>query len=436
MNAAPARVAAARALAAVSERGASLERVLPELDAALTDARDRALARAIVYAGLRGVFRYRAWLDALLARPLPRREHEARALLLCALAQLDQGIGPEYAVVDASVAAMRELGRPHFAALVNAVLRRFLRERDRLRAQAERCDETRFDHPRWMIDALRAAWPARWRELLAANNAPAPLWLRVNSRRTTRAALAARLAEAGIAATAHAELTDALRVDASHDVRQLPGFAAGEFSVQDGAAQLAVELLALAPGLRLLDACAAPGGKLAHALEREPALAGALALEREPERGAKIGATLARLGLTAELRIADATEPGSWWDGRRFDRILIDAPCSGTGVIRRHPDIRLHRRPSDLEPLAHSQDRLLDALWPLLAPGGRLVYATCSVLPVENQERIDAFLARTANARALACVPEWFGAPAGAGRQQLSGDDGLDGFFYAVLTPA
>jgi 16S rRNA (cytosine967-C5)-methyltransferase len=243
------------------------------------------------------------------------------------------------------------------------------------------------------------------------------------------------LAAAGIGAQAHAQLPDAIVLDSACDVHSLPGFDAGLVSVQDGAAQLAAELLDLQPGLRVLDACAAPGGKSAHLLEREPGLK-LLALDESPTRAARIDETLARLGLRARVRAADATHPSTWWDGTPFDRILIDAPCSGTGVIRRHPDIRLLRRDSDLAGMTALQDRLLAALWPLLAPGGRLVYATCSVLADENARRIADFLARTPDARALDVVPAWFGAASGAGRQHLPGDEGLDGFFYAVLAHA
>jgi 16S rRNA (cytosine967-C5)-methyltransferase len=259
------------------------------------------------------------------------------------------------------------------------------------------------------------------------------LWLRVNRRRASLDEYAATLAASGLEPTHHSLLPDALCLAPAPDLATLPGLAEGLISVQDGAAQLAVELLALQPGLRVLDACAAPGGKSAHALEREPALATLLALDDKPARTTRLRETLARLGLVADLREGDATAPAGWWDGKPFDRILIDAPCSGTGVIRRHPDIRLLRRASDLTGLVALQDRLLDALWPLLAPGGRLVYATCSILPAENDERIAAFVARTPAAVALDAVPAGFGRACAHGRQNLPGVDGMDGFYYAVL---
>lgn len=428
-----ARVEAARVLERVLEQAASLDSALPESDARLADPRDRALTRAIVYAALRGIYRYRALLALLLAKPLKARESAVEALLLCALAQLDAEIAPGYAVVSGSVAATRALRAPHLAGLANAVLRRFQHERAALAAALPRTPEVQHNHPEWLLARLRRDWPEDWERIVAANNAPAPLWLRVNARRADPAQYAAELEAAGLAPRRDALLRDALVLDSSLDVAALPGFAQGAVSVQDGAAQLAATLLDLAPGLRVLDACAAPGGKTAHALEREPGLAELTALELKPERAKRLEATLARLGLAARVICADASDPLKWWDGTPYDRILIDAPCSGTGVIRRHPDIRLLRRAADIDVQAALQARLLDALWPMLAAGGRLVYATCSVLPEENERQAAAFLARTPGARALDAVPAEFGRAAGAGRQNLTGEGGMDGFFYAVL---
>ncbi|MBP7417573.1 MAG: 16S rRNA (cytosine(967)-C(5))-methyltransferase RsmB [Xanthomonadales bacterium] len=428
-----ARVEAARAITRVLRDGAALDAQWPAADARLADPRDRGLARAIAYAALRGIHRYEALLAQLLQKPLPPREAEVHALLVCGLAQLEQAITPGYAAVSGSVAAARALGRPKHAALVNALLRRYQRERDALERALPDTAAVRYNHPAWLVAALRAAWPDAWEAVLAAGNAPAPLWLRVNRRRASIEEYAATLAASGLAPTRHPLLPDGLCLAPAPDLATLPGLAEGHISVQDGAAQLAVELLALAPGLRVLDACAAPGGKSAHLLEREPALAMLLALDDKPARVARVRETLARLGLAAEVREGDATAPAGWWDGKPWDRILVDAPCSGTGVIRRHPDIRLLRRADDLAGLTALQDRLLDALWPLLAPGGRLVYATCSVLPAENDERIAAFLARTPAAVAVDAVPQGFGRPCAHGRQNLSGVDGMDGFYYAVL---
>ncbi len=427
------RVVAAHVLAEVIG-GRALDQAWSRADAALAAPRDRALARAIVLAALRGYWRYRAVLARLLERD-GRLDRLIEALLLCALAQLEQQITPPFAVVADSVSAARALGRPRLAGLVNAVLRRYQREGAGLAASLPADIEIRHDHPRWLIERIQAQWPDAWQRVLKANLAPTLPTLRVNRRRALRGEVAAALAKAGIATAPDPHLPDALVLTAPADIAHAPGLAQGLWSIQDGAAQLAVELLDLSPGQRVLDACAAPGGKCAHMAERERGLADLHAVEADATRAERIGATLNRLGLTdaARVYVADATRPRDWWDGRPYDRILLDAPCSGTGVIRRHPDIRLHRRASDLAKLTALQDRLLDALWPMLAPGGRLVYATCSVLAEENADRVAAFLARQPRARPLAAVPAWFGRASGDGRQNLPGDGGHDGFFYAVL---
>lgn len=435
MSASPdARAEAARAVHALRDRGVSLERALPEADARLADPRDRALLRALVFATVRSSFRLDALVAALLAQPIKPRDRVVHALVMVGLAQLLDGLTPEYAAISGSAEAARALERPRFVGLVNALLRRFQRERVALLAALPETDPVRFEHPQWLVDALRADWGDAAIAIMAGNLDPAPLWLRVNARRTTREAYAAALAAGGTPASAPSSLPHALVLEDSRDVGSLPGFDQGDASVQDGAAQLAVELLALAPGLRVLDACAAPGGKSAHVLERGVPGIELVALDPRPERAERLAANFARLGLRdVALRVGDATEPAAWWDGRTFDRILVDAPCSGTGVIRRHPDIRLLRRAGDVAAHAALQARLLDALWPLLAGGGRLVYATCSVLKDENARQVDAFLARTPGARALDAVPGWFGHASGAGRQNLPGEGGMDGFYYAVL---
>jgi 16S rRNA (cytosine967-C5)-methyltransferase len=274
-----------------------------------------------------------------------------------------------------------------------------------------------------------ADWPEQTESILAANNAPAPLWLRVNRRRVARADFAAQLAAAGIACTVSDAARDALILETSRDVTALPGYAQGAFSVQDGAAQQAARLLEPRDGQRVLDACAAPGGKSAHILES--AAVELTALDSDARRLPRLRENLQRLGLSADVRTGDAADPAGWWDGRPFDRILVDAPCSATGIIRRQPDVKLHRRATDIPVLAGTQARLLDALWPLLRSGGRLVYATCSLLADENARQIDAFLARHADAHAVRPALPW--RAAGAGAQNLPGESGMDGFFYAVL---
>jgi len=421
---------AARALARVVFDGISLRVAIAETAPRFADARDRALLSASLFAAARWWLRLDAALAQLLEKPLPPKAREIRALLAIGFAQIAVMQMPDYAVVASCVDAARLLGQPHYSGLVNALLRRFGRERAALDAKLDGDDVTRTAHPRWLIDALRRDWPDDADAILDANNREAPLTLRVNRRRCDTATLLERLLADGIAAGSHADIADAIVLERSTDVTALPGYAEGLFSVQDAAAQRVAELLDVSNGQRVLDACAAPGGKAAHLLER--ADIDLVALDRDASRLPRIAESLARLGLAADIRVGDATAPETWWDGRAFDRILIDAPCSSTGIIRRQPDIKLHRRAADIAGLAATQQRLLAALWPLLAPGGRLVYATCSVLRAENEAVLAAFRAESAEAQSVP-VPAAFGHAAGDGRQNLPGVGGMDGFYYAIL---
>ncbi|MEO6065569.1 MAG: 16S rRNA (cytosine(967)-C(5))-methyltransferase RsmB [Lysobacterales bacterium] len=428
-----ARAQAARVLNAVIGGREPLDLVLPVADARLSDPRDRALLRAIVRAALRHRFRYIATLATLLNKPLPREQGLVYELLIVGIAQLDQGITPAYAAVNSTVAAARILKRAQFAGLVNAVLRRVP---EALAEVARRRDpQILFEHPRWLLKLLQRDWPEDWPSIVAANNEIAPTWLRVHTPRARREQVQGWLAAHDFVTAAPPLPGDALVLAESAPITNLPGFAEGAFAVQDGAAQWAVEILDLKAGQRVLDACAAPGGKTAHIAARAPDIE-LLALEANSARIPRLNANLARMGVVCNVLCADATAPETWWDGRPFDRILIDAPCSGTGVIRRHPDIRWLRRPQDVIAAIELQARLLDALWPLLAPGGRLVYATCSVLNDENAHQLAAFLARTPQAIARDAVPHVFGIASGVGRQNLPGQAGMDGFFYAVVERA
>lgn len=425
------RAAAARALHRV-RRGQSLKAVLAEWLPQLADVRDRALAEAMLFAACRGGWRYQALLGQLLQRPLPSRHGEVEALLMLGLAQLDALRLPAYAAISASAEAARRLGAPALVGLVNGVLRRYQREAEQLATGLD-SDAARCAHPPWLLQRLQADWPQDWPAIVAANNTQAPLWLRVNRRRCRLEAYQQALQSAGLSAEPAAGLPAALRLPSSLPPTQLPGWGQGWVSVQDGAAQWALEALQLADGQRVLDACAAPGGKTAAILEA--AAVDLLALDRDPQRLQRIAPSLARLGLAAELRCADAARPAEWWDGRPFDCILLDAPCSATGVIRRQPDIKWHRRASDLPALVAMQSALLAALWPLLAPGGRLVYATCSLLREENQAVIAAALAAHPQLR-VAELAAGCGRPAGAGRQRLPGEQEMDGFFLCALERA
>jgi 16S rRNA (cytosine967-C5)-methyltransferase len=315
---------------------------------------------------------------------------------------------------------------------VNAVLRRFLRERESIVAGLEEDPVARWNHPRWWIERLQRDWPQHWRALLEAANLRPPMALRVNARRFDGAGYLRRLAEAGMAATQVGP--QAIVLERPCPVDELPGFDAGDVSVQDVSAQRAAPLLigaGLAAGARVLDACAAPGGKTAHLLEL--ADLDVLALDQDPARLARVESTLDRLGLSARCVAADAGTPAAWWDGQAFDAILLDAPCSASGIVRRHPDVRWLRRPSDLESLARSQDRLLDALWPLLRPGGRLLYCTCSVFRAEGSERIDAFLQREPAAKPAADPPSPGHLLGLADNDSASSAFAGDAFFYALI---
>ncbi|MBD8881757.1 16S rRNA (cytosine(967)-C(5))-methyltransferase RsmB [Rhodanobacter sp. 7MK24] len=424
------RALAAKSLADIALHGASLREAMDRHAQKLPDPRDRALLMALVSDGARWWPRFDAALDRLLERPLRSKEPAVHALLVLGLVQLEVLELADYAAVAATVEAVRALKRPQLAGLVNAVLRRWQRERVTHLAALDAKPETRHAHPRWLAEAIARDWPAQADAIMAADNREPPLMLRANRRRSDRDSLIERLRLDGQAAEPHAWLTDAVVLPHSTDVTRLPGFAEGLFAVQDGAAQIAADLADVRDGQRVLDACAAPGGKACHLLER--ANVALTALEFEPKRTERIRENLSRLHLQARVIVGDAGQPSAWWDGQAFDRILVDAPCSATGVLRRRPDVRLHRRADDISALAAQQWRILEALWPLLAPGGRLLYITCSLLRAENEAVVAPFLAMHADAHAVQfTLPA--GQAAAAGWQILPGDGDLDGMYYAVL---
>ncbi len=402
-----ARVASGRSLADQFSRGAEAGE---SPRAALLDLTHGTLRR---YGLVQGI------VAALSRRGLP--DPLVQGLLWCALYALQSGRYADYTVVDQGVRACTLLERRPAKDYVNGLLRTYLRSREAVEARLRGNEEARYQHPQWWIDLVRGAYPERWEEILAAGNAHPPMTLRVNTRRVAPADYLQRLAEAGIAASAAGDA--ALLLEKPVPVERLPGFAGGEVSVQDAAAQRAAGLLDLAPGLRVLDACAAPGGKSAHILEcADVALT---ALDVDPGRCERVTRNLERLSLRADVRAADCMRPQTWWDGAPFDRILADVPCSASGVARRHPDLKWLRRAGDATVFAARQAAILDALWQLLAAGGKLLYVTCSVFPQENQEVMQAFLARTQGARSLPL-------PDGEQSQCLPGPR-HDGFFYALI---
>ncbi|WP_060507786.1 16S rRNA (cytosine(967)-C(5))-methyltransferase RsmB [Pseudomonas sp. NBRC 111124] len=425
------RLAAARALTAVLSGKASLNSSLPgQLDK--VEERDRGLTQDLAF----GTARWQPRLDLLAAqllqKPFKAADADVHALLLVGLYQLFYTRIPAHAAIGETVGCADKLKKPWAKGLLNAVLRRAQREGEELLAGMERDPVVRTAHPRWLQKSLKAFWPDQWEAICAANNAHPPMILRVNRRHHSRDVYLALLAEAGVGASACQYSRDGIVLTEACDVRGLPGFAEGWVSVQDEAAQLSADLLELAPGQRVLDACCAPGGKTCHLLETEPALAHMTAIDLEAKRLTRVRENLDRLQLDAELIACDARDTASWWDGKPFQRILLDAPCSATGVIRRHPDIKLTRQADDIPALAALQGELLDALWPTLEVGGMLLYATCSSLPTENTEVIDAFLARTPGARELDLATE-AGLRQPHGRQLLAQEGGHDGFYYAKL---
>jgi 16S rRNA (cytosine967-C5)-methyltransferase len=424
------RAIAAQVLAQVLGEGRSLAAALPPaLECAAP--RDRGLLQELCYGVCRWQPELQLLLDGLLNRPLDRRESVVRALLLTGFYQLHHSRIPDHAAVAETVVAAGQLGKPWAVSLTNAVLRSFLRRRADLLARVESDAAAQTAHPRWLLEWLQRDWPDDWPAIVAANNARPPFILRVNRLRVDRAEYRARLAATGRVAEPVATTTTALALAEPVEAAALPGFAEGWVSVQDAAGQQAAPLLDVRPGMRVLDACAAPGGKTAHLLECAPDL-DLTALDRDAGRLERVRDYLNRLGLAACLVEGDASRPVDWWDGVPYDRILLDAPCSATGVIRRHPDIKLLRRETDIAPLADRQQALLAALWPLLRPGGRLLYATCSVLRRENEQVVAAFLAAQPEAREQPIAADW-GRGLAHGRQILPGEAGMDGFYYAVL---
>lgn len=408
------------------------------LETALNEARgdlptrDAALIQEMAY----GVLRWYQQLDTVAAlfieKPLKPKDRDVHLLLLVGLYQLLHMRVARHAAVKETVEAAGALKKPWAKNFLNACLRASLREEARAQAAIATNPAAAFSHPAWLLEEIKRHWSENWASILVANNERPPLVLRVNRRRLSREQFLARLAQAGIRAKAHPISDTAVALESPMAVSKLPGFAAGEVSVQDAAGQFAAPLLDAQPGERVLDACAAPGGKTGHLLEHTVGLGELVALDREPARVELIKENLRRLGLSANIITGDAANPTDWWDGRPFDRILADVPCSATGVIRRHPDIKLRRQPEDLPRLAAAQKQILDGLWPLLKPGGKLLYVTCSILPVENENQMMAFLKRHPDATEEALSLD-AGRVRAMGRQILPGEAGMDGFYYARL---
>lgn len=424
------RSAAAKVITAVAQQKQSLNPVLTTALTTLPTAQ-RSLCQQLSYGVLRLYPSLQALADPLLQKKLKNKDQDIYALLLMGIYQLRELRIPPHAAISETVDAASLLNKNWAKGLLNACLRQYQRRQTELENQSKNSDAGQFAHPQWLIDAIRHDWPDHWQQILTANNQQAPMILRVNHQKTSAAEYQSLLAEKQISSQLLDACPQGLLLDKACDINELPHFADGWVSVQDGAAQQVVSLLDLQPGMRVLDACAAPGGKTAHMLELVPDLS-MLALDIDAQRLLRVTETLTRLGLTGKTVAADAADTANWWQGERFDRILIDAPCSGSGVIRRHPDIKLLRRPEDIDQLAARQQQLLDNLWSLLKPDGILVYTTCSVFDRENAGQIQAFLQRHSDARLIEAVQPP-ARKAQYGYQRLPGDDAFDGFYYACL---
>jgi 16S rRNA (cytosine967-C5)-methyltransferase len=399
------------------------------------DAQEFPLLQEICFGTCRWFYQLDAMLEQLLEKPLKQKDLDVRCLLLTGLYQLHYLRVPEYAVVNETVAATLALKKQWAKGLVNAILRSYLRDKEGFALRALLNEPGEFAHPQWFVSRMRGAWPAHWQALLQANNQHPPMTLRVNLGRISRPAYLNALLEAGIAARVGELCESSVYLDTPCPVTALPGFAEGLLSVQDEASQLIPGLMELQPGLEILDACAAPGGKTCHLLESGFAFKRLVALDNDARRLERVHQNLERLQLAANVVCGDAGQPAQWWDGDSFDRILLDAPCSATGIIRRHPDIKLLRRPEHVLAIREIQLTLLKSLWACLKPGGLLLYSTCSVLPEENSDTIEAFISCTEEAKLEEITAGW-GVECLHGRQLLPSAEGHDGFYFARLRKA
>jgi len=429
-RAAQARQNTLQVLMRVAE-GVSLSALQARWINALADNRDRALCQELVYGVLRWRWKLDALLGLLLQKKLKVKDRDVQNILRLALYELMSCRTPPYAVINDAVLLVRGQRKHWACGLVNAVLRNFLRQSDALIAQLS-TEPACYSHPLWMQEKIKHDWPSHWQQILQANNQRPPLWLRVNALQHSTADYQRMLQQSGYDVSRHRVAGQALKLNTVTDVTSLPDFAQGAVSVQDAGAQLSAALLDVQPGQRVLDLCAAPGGKSCHLLETCPSLEQLVAVEIDSSRMQRVEENLQRLQLKADCVIADARDIGQRYDRDFFERILIDAPCSASGVIRRHPDIKSLRRETDIAALCRLQAEILATAWPVLKPGGQLLYVTCSIFKQENEQQIDAFLRHTSDAENCELSVEW-GQPCSVGRQLLPGEDDADGFYFCLL---
>jgi 16S rRNA (cytosine967-C5)-methyltransferase len=425
------RMAALKMLESVLDHGNGAAQAEP--DNVHEDSRDRAFARHLVYGVLRWMTALEWLADQLLKKPLRQKDRDIHRLILIGLFQLWKGDAAAHAAIHESAECARKAGKPWAVAVINAVLRRFQREQADWIARLSQRDE-RLAHPAWMLAEFKADWPQDWEQIAEANNRPGGLWVRLNRHFDAQETIQ-KLEAGGFQVERHPLISSAVKIAPAAAVNALPGFEQGRFSVQDPAAQLATELLQLEDGQRVLDACSAPGGKTCHILESVQQV-NLTALDQSPARLQRVRENVDRLGFgdsdRLKLLAANAAQPEKWWDGKPFDRILLDAPCTATGVIRRHPEIKWLRNPSQVGEAVKSQSLLLQQLWPLLNPGGILLYATCSVFKAENSKQIQQFVELHSDAERVETNATW-GKNLDYGQQILPGAEDMDGFFYASL---
>ena len=424
----------------IIDHGRSLSQSLGEGLAQFDDRRERSFTQNLVLGTLRWQLRLEAIREQLVKKPLKAKDEDVNQLILLGLYQIIYMDTPEHAAVSETVALTKKLRKDWAKGFVNGILRNFLRDQDKILAAVDVKPAYKYSHPQWFTKTMRKQYPEHWQAILNANNLPAPITLRTNQIFQTRDALLGLLFDEGVEAFAHLDCPQGIQLAQSTDISQLPTFDEGGFSVQDGAAQQAATILQPQSGEWILDACAAPGGKTCHLLEASNNQAKLFALEKEPERTERLSENLYRLSLDAEIEVGDASQPSDWWNGELFDKILLDAPCSATGIIRRHPDIKWHRTVEDIEALVILQAEILEALWQTLKVGGQLLYATCSVLPQENSEQIVNFLAKTKDAKHIPLAVDWGIVPNNElGRQVIPGEQNnqqasnMDGFYYCLL---
>lgn len=433
----PARLAGLKALKQVFS-GLSLSAAQIQAIDKLEDRRDRGLANELVNGVLRWRWQLEYFVSKLLAKPLKSKDSDVQLILLMALYELIECRTPDYAIINEAVELVRApagkgAGKKWAASLVNAVLRRFTREKDQLLASMHD-DRVRYSHPDWLLEKIKTDWPDNWQQIIQANNQRPAFWLRVNQSQCTTSRYQQLLGESQIESDVSPVAESALKLSHGMDVRTLPGFDAGQVSVQDVGAQLTAKLMNINTSghYRVLDLCAAPGGKTCHLLECYKSIDYLLAVELDEQRMQRVRENLQRLQLNAELLVADARDYEKWWSGEKFDRILIDAPCSGSGVIRRHPDIKTLRRESDIPHLVKLQAEILLAAWQMLVAGGELLYVTCSIFKDENQNQIKQFIADHGDAEDIKIEAHW-GKACEYGRQLFPGEEDADGFYFCHL---